>query len=789
MINRLKSFHASLSWAWLILILSLGAYQLHALFNKERVQFDLLALLPDSNTGNLTAVTQFMRDVNLSNRLLILVGHQDASKARSALISLRRELNQLQLPIKEQNTTIVSQKYKDLYRHLYPYRAGLLAPEDRHYLLNKNGEMIEKRAISQMMLPFASLAPVQLDKDPFSLYPAFVKAIQPITSVQSDAHGDLCLINESKTWYLFRADLTQPAFSLQVQEEFSGKLLPFLDKLKQKENVEVLKTGAIFYATSGSQQANSEISLIGTLSTVATILLLIVVFKTVRPLFFAMSVILSGIVGGLSACLFLFKSVHILVLVFGCSLVGITVDYALHYFCASYKGNKDPMAVLNSLMPALPLSVLSSVLGFALLIFVPFPGIQQMAVLASMGLLCAFLSVYLWGPYFVKSSGQKILPLGQKIQFYLEQFAHFGSYTHYRKKITVGLLILFGIGSCFLRFEDNVRNFQALDGHLKQEEERIKSMMKIDHASKFLTITGKNWEEVLQLEEQLVEELDQIQQVNEISGYRHLSALIPSQQRQRENRQLIVAELYRPYGSQFAKALGMNRHFKDQDLGLDAPYLVINQEHLKLLPEGWNELVSVQEGKVVGRILLNNVTNEQRIEALVYKYPNIKYIDPVQEYSHLFSCYRQVILSLIAVLLLCSAVLLSILASVKVAAVIIFPILLSLLASIGVIGLCQIPFTLFHAMGLLLVLCIGVDYAFFLYWRKPTQDTEKTTDFSLLSNVLAALTTILSFGLLGLSKTAAVRGFGIALFVGIILCFCVTTLFLGKPKVEERYSS
>jgi predicted exporter len=87
---------------------------------------------------------------------------------------------------------------------------------------------------------------------------------------------------------------------------------------------------------------------------------------------------------------------------------------------------------------------------------------------------------------------------------------------------------------------------------------------------------------------------------------------------------------------------------------------------------------------------------------------------------------------------------------------------------------------MFHAMGLILVLCIGIDYALFLYWRKAEEK-----ELLLLGNALAAITTILSFGLLVLSTTTAVYSFGMTVFIGIALNFFITTLLLGYTTCKK----
>jgi len=77
-------------------------------------------------------------------------------------------------------------------------------------------------------------------------------------------------------------------------------------------------------------------------------------------------------------------------------------------------------------------------------------------------------------------------------------------------------------------------------------------------------------------------------------------------------------------------------------------------------------------------------------------------------------------------------------------------------------------FSLFHIMALILVLGISVDYGIFFRESGPESAT------TLLAVVLSALTTILAFGLLAFSSTAAIQAFGTTIFIGIAISLLVS---------------
>jgi len=78
-------------------------------------------------------------------------------------------------------------------------------------------------------------------------------------------------------------------------------------------------------------------------------------------------------------------------------------------------------------------------------------------------------------------------------------------------------------------------------------------------------------------------------------------------------------------------------------------------------------------------------------------------------------------------------------------------------------------------LALILVIGIGIDYSLFLSNDNNRQQS------ALLAVSMAALTTLLSFGLLVLSHTSAIVGFGLVLVGGIFTAFLFSPLVI-KPK-------
>ncbi len=104
----------------------------------------------------------------------------------------------------------------------------------------------------------------------------------------------------------------------------------------------------------------------------------------------------------------------------------------------------------------------------------------------------------------------------------------------------------------------------------------------------------------------------------------------------------------------------------------------------------------------------------------------------------------------------------------------------ALILAPAAVGLMGQDFTFFHAMALVLILSIGVDYAVFC-----AESGVEQQPVTMLAVWLATLTTLLSFGLLAFSAVPAVHSFGVTMLVGISIAFLFAPLAARGTRHNE----
>ncbi|HRW61403.1 MAG TPA: hypothetical protein P5340_12210, partial [Defluviicoccus sp.] len=315
-------------------------------------------------------------------------------------------------------------------------------------------------------------------------------------------------------------------------------------------------------------------------------------------------------------------------------------------------------------------------------------------------------------------------------------------------------------------------------------ENRVGALTGQQVASQFFLVEGRDPADLLAREERLVDRLRQAQREGHLLGHLALSDFVPSPARQAENRALL-APLITP-------ADGLLRRIGER-VGLpaateDAYAQAFARQTAPLELKEWLSHAAVQTqarlwlgetGRGVASVVaLQGLSDLDAVRALTDADDKVHFVDFVGDLSDLFGRLRYEATWLtIASYGLVSA--LTILrygwrGGLKV----MIPSLFAAFVTLAALGLAGEPLTLFSVMALLLVLGIGVDYGLFL--RETKGDAEPTV----LAVALAAVSTILAFGLLAFSATAAIRAFGLTVFTGISVGFALSPLCLratGSP--------
>ena len=108
-----------------------------------------------------------------------------------------------------------------------------------------------------------------------------------------------------------------------------------------------------------------------------------------------------GIYAGYCMTALVFRNIHILTFVFSTTLIGVCVDYSLHYFVALKEG-KTGTEVIKDIFKSLTVSLITTVSAFLILLFADFTLLRQISIFTITGLVTVYGIVVLWYPLLEK---------------------------------------------------------------------------------------------------------------------------------------------------------------------------------------------------------------------------------------------------------------------------------------------------------------------------------------------------------------------------------------------------
>ena len=753
-----------LAFLWLGIVLFLSSYLGHRTYDGIHFRTDLMALLPrEEQDPTLQRGTDAVTAA-LSQRMILLVGSKDRQNARNAATHIAEELSHSD-QLESVTANYSSDLRKEMGRFYYPYRFGLLASNDHAMLSNGKASAIATRALSEAYGLMGISDAIFLQNDPFLLFMNFMATLpMPVSNVSMD-DGMLTTTDKAMTWILITAHVKGMPYALSVQDDimqhYNKAVLLYPD-------VQILHSGAVFFAAAGAKTAMHETNVLGVISLAGTVLLLILFFRTSFPILLTMLTLLTGMMVALSACLWIFGELHVSTLLFGISLIGIATDYGLQYCSEIFSSIEGtPHERLKRVLPAITLGMITTVIGYVIFFLAPFPGLRQVAAFSTIGLLAAWTTLVLWLPGLDRMKpprhGTAMLALSAR---YLALWAE-PRYATARKLLLCTLFMIALIGLFRMHMDDDVRHLQALSSQLKQEQNEIQRLVGYVSHNEFFLVEAEDDETALQREEILAGRLEQLVKQHELTSFQGLTHYIPSIKRQHENQKLVEETLTKPL---LAKQL--------QQLHLTGKARALDREKQPVLslantfPPAFEAMIRLHKvGASMHMVSLYGIQNADHVREAAHDIPGIRFISPVEDYTKLIGKYRYRAYAL----LLLSAVLMAPLViwryGFRPSFFVVVPPILAVILTPCLRALAGGSFTFFDAMALVLVLSVGVDYTIFC-----AETSGKRRAVTMLAVTQNVSTTLMSFGLLAFSSVTAIQSFGLTMLVGITLAYILAPM-------------
>jgi predicted exporter len=729
---------------------------------RDWLETGFLALLPATEQKPEIAKATKQHNELITRQVIWLSG---AATSQAAIVQAQQLKQQLQQSGLFNRIVLEfsAQNYRESYQHTFPFRYQLLDSQTKLTLTLNPKDLIAQN-LEILYSPIGQMQSTNLERDPLLLFSRYFSAQNPVKLDMEQ--GIVILHDEQMFWALLLTDLHDNANKLDKLDALLD-LVGRAQSQAQAAGGELLVSGMPLFTAAGSQSANQEISTVGIGSSAGIMLLMLLTFRSPRPLLLSFLAIGCGMFSALVLSVLFFGKIHIITLVFGASLIGVADDYAVHFFCDSFgSGDWNPRRGLRYILPGLFIGLMTNLLSYAGLGFSPFPGLQEVALFSAIGLLVAWLTVVMLFPVLLTGFKPEHEPKILKLTTYWQQ--HWPIWLLKNKRWLSIVVMIFIVGGIWqLTPRDDVRLLQSPPAELIKTADKIKQLFPLSQDNQFFLVSGNDQNDWHHNEQQLLKQLEALKQQHVLKYYQGISDYWPNVAGQRENYQLLKQTLY---DSGLLKRYMIDLGFSDAAVKAELKQFLQAENKTIALPE-WlktaNEAsqqlwLGCDSGHCLSIVSLTGISD---LSVLSEKMPNLQgvsLVDPVNDLSALFERYR-VRASWLLVSAYCLVFMgLGLKFGWRNGLTIISVPVVSALVALAMMGWFNQLFSLFNLFALLLVLGIGIDDAIFFFIAR---DKRASTS---LAVTLSAFTTLLAFGLLAISSTEIVHAFGFTIAVGLL---------------------
>ena len=584
-------------------------------------------------------------------------------------------------------------------------------------------------------------------------------------------------------------------------------LLDGLDRVKDSlhtteyKNAEAVYFGAVAVSVGNALQLRKDSLLTQGFTVVFIILFIGLYFRKKRAPVVILIPVVFGALFSLACIYFLKGSISVIALGTGSIVLGIAVNYSLHVF-NHYRHTRSIEAVISDLSQPLTIGSFTTIGGFLCLEFAKSEMLKDLGLFAACSLLGASICSLVFLPHFIASKKEQATHHAEKLSW-IDKLAGFRpEFNKYIVLVIVALTILFSFYAGKAGFEPDMLRMNYMNDGLKKAEKQLNQINQYALQSVYLVAEGKNLDDALRKNEQLMQQVEQLKQKGSVTKYSGVSSLLISDslQKQRiqtwnnywtaEKKQQLFALLEKEgaaIGFSAAafdkfKAL-LNTSFEPADTaavaGLRHAFLddYINEKSGKASVV---TLLKVPAG--AKNTIYKNFSSLPQVTVVDKQYLTTKFVENINtDFS------RIALMSSILVF----AVLLLTYGRIELALVSFIPMFITWVWILGIMGMLGIQFNIINIIISALIFGLGDDYSLFIMdGLLGEYKTGRKNLSSYKSSIfLSAITTIAGLGVLIFAKHPALRSIALISIIGIVCVVVISQVlipFLFNIIVRNR---
>jgi predicted exporter len=538
------------------------------------------------------------------------------------------------------------------------------------------------------------------------------------------------------------------------------------------------------FAVTSERAIRRDVQLLSTISALGVMALLLLAYRSLRALLLAAAPIGAAMLVASTVTLLVYGRVHGLTLAFGSTLIGVCVDYPVHLFAHHFGADQELRARDEVVWTGLWLGAATTVVAFAALAAAGLPGVREIGVFASTGVLAALATTRLLvRPWLPPARSAASMPMAHAIDRALVRVAA------QRRGFAIFAVVIAIIGITGLLRAQWVDDARALDSQLPaffDEDQRVRARVEPIEVGRLLLSRGDSLEHALAVQDRLWTRLADDGLTASVRGS---AALLRSRASQDASLAAVAdsPDLAARLSAALAAAGFDPTRFADPQLAVrddPGPLDLAALEAAGLAGVVRPFVIERDDGAAVVAFVRGEADTTALAEAAA-QVPGASYFDQRRFVEQLARTHRQGTTFALALGLLAVIVLLALrYRRIDRVLTTLLPAALAAAAALGILAWAGVQLNLLHLVACLLVLGIGVDYGVFM---AESADVPRARAPTVLGIAVACATTVWSFGVLGTSSSPAIGGLGLTVAIGVLLAALLAPLAaLAIPRTRPE---
>jgi predicted exporter len=752
---------------------------------------DITNFLPDGSRSELARLSRELAHSELARSMALTIGADDPARAVLAAREMAEGLR-AHPEVAWLRASADAEMQQRIYELYFPRRHYFLSdrPEDElPPLLSDAGLRAQAARVRETLaLPVSPLLKRILPEDPLGAFSGILERLaggEPPLAMRDGG-----FVTRDGRWAVILLATRHSAFDTVVQGPFLDAIHARFAEARARHGDDLVLeiSGANRFALQAEGSIRADAYRIGAFSLLGVGALFLFFFRSPRALVLALAPALVGVVVGLSACIAVFGRLDGMTVAFGASLIGSTIDYPVHVLNLWSLAPPGTSAwdIARRLRGSLVLAASTTVAGFIGLAATEFQGFRELGVFATAGIAASLLAT-LWLLPDLLPPGRSVPPLSERVALGLA-----GSVEALRPRrrvllaLPLAALALAAVALPRLAFVDDLASLGEPDAALLAEEQRVRERLSSFDGGRLVVTIADGPEEAISRNEAVHARLGDEVEAGRLGGMRSFHDLLWSESLQRRNLAALHAseDLPARLDAAFQQAGFRAGAFAPFAAALAAPPPPLTLDELRASPLG--ELAASLVLDLGGRTgivtYLRGVEDAEAVKRSLADLPGVHWFEQRAFLNEIFATFRDRTLRQTA---LGGLLVLPILAfryrGLRRALAAYLPSVLSAGVVLSIFAVLGHPVTLIHAVALLVVMGMGVDFGIYLV---DSVGARRKLGATLMSILLCAGSTGLTFGALALSSHPALRAIGLTSGLGIALAFVFAPATLLLLRAE-----